>query len=77
MKTLLAITVITCLLVVGQAQNQNCETRFIELSSCFSQVGTGGGNFCDECANQLISYYRDCTNGVGVDGVQQCKLRYH
>jgi hypothetical protein len=77
MKILLAITIITCLFVVGQAQNvTQCATRLAGLSSCISQVGAGGGgNFCSDCSNQLISYYRDCTNGVGVDAVQQRKLR--
>ena len=75
MKAILVFAVITCLFVVGQAQNQNCATRLTGLSSCTAQLAaSGGGNFCGDCANQLISYYRDCANGNGVDAVQRSKL---
>ena len=78
MKTFLVISVTTCLFVMGLAQNmQECTTRFSDLSSYPTTLtaGGGGGNFCDDCANQLISYYEDCTNGVGITGVWQSKLR--
>ena len=75
MKALLAIAVMTCVFIVGQAQNSNCVSRASELSSCISQLGASDvGNFCNNCANQLISYYRDCANGAGVDAVQRSKL---
>jgi hypothetical protein len=79
MKILLGVTIITCLSIVGQAQNQDCLIRLTnsELNSCLSQFSAGGGdNFCSVCANQLISYYRECVqNGVVVDAIQQRKLR--
>ena len=74
MKALLVIAVMTYVFVVGQAQNSDCVSRLSGLSSCTSQLATGGGDFCNNCANQLIDYYRDCTNGVGVDAVQSRKL---
>jgi hypothetical protein len=74
MKAVLVVAVITCLFVVGLTQNHNCISRATGLSSCLAQVGTGGGNFCSECASKLISYYRDCANGTGVDAVQQRKF---
>ena len=74
MKTLLAIAVVTCLFVVGLAQvpNQRCLDRATDLASC--QSSPGGDNYCNDCANKLINYYRECTNGIGVEGVQQRKL---
>ena len=74
MKTVLVITVIACLFVVGLAQNQNCVTQANDLSGCISMVASGGSTFCDQCASQLISYYNECTNGVGVDAVQRRKF---
>ena len=75
MKALLVIAAMTCVFVVGQAQNSDCVSRLSALSSCTSQLAAnGGGNFCNDCANQLISCYQDCTNGVGVDAVQRRKL---
>ena len=75
MKALLVIAVMTCVFVIGQVQNSDCVSRLSGLSSCTSQLAAnGGGNFCNDCANQLISYYRDCTNGVGVAAVQRHKL---
>ena len=75
MKTVLVITVIACLFVVGLAQNQNCVTQVSNLSGCISMAASGGGStFCSQCASQLISYYSQCTNGVGVDIVQRHKF---
>ena len=76
MKTILAIAVVTCFFVVGLAQvpSQECINRAQDLANCISIVSTGGDNFCSNCANRLISYYRECTNGIGVDVVQRCKL---
>ena len=54
MKALLVIAVMTCVFVVGQAQNSDCLSHFSGLNSCTSQLVTGGGDFCNNCANQLI-----------------------
>ena len=77
MKILLVVSVITCLFVMGLAQDvQECANRANQLSSCLTSVAAGGGgNFCGDCSNQLISYYEDCFNGVGVDAVRSRKLR--
>ena len=76
MKTLLVIAVMTCVFVMGQAQtpDSDCQSRLSGLSSCISQLANAGGDFCDNCANQLIDYYRDCADGMGVDAVQRGKL---
>ena len=76
MKTVLAIAVVTCLFVVGLAQvpSQECINRAQDLTSCISSLSSGGDRFCGDCANRLISYYRECANGVGVDAVQRRKL---
>jgi hypothetical protein len=75
MKIVLVVAVIACLFVVGLAQNlTQCATRLTGLTSCISRMGTGGDNFCSECPRRLISYYRDCANGSGVDAVQQRKF---
>jgi hypothetical protein len=73
MKAVLVVAVITCVFVVGLAQTQKCMNCAAGLTSCISQVastGNRGGNFCNDCANRLNGYYRDCTNGVGVDAVR-------
>ena len=74
MKTVLVITVIACLFVMGLAQNEDCVTQASNLSSCLSMVASGGSTFCDQCANQLISYYNECTGGVGVDAIRTRKF---
>ena len=73
MKTVLAIAVITCLFVVGLAQNQQCRNRATEVSNCISRLATGGDSFCSDCGNSLVSYYQDCAGGVGVDTVRTSK----
>ena len=73
MKTVLVIAVITCPFVMGLAQTQNCVTQASNLTSCLSMVASDGSTFCNQCANQLISYYQQCTNGVGVDAVLRRK----
>ena len=75
MKTVLAIAVITCLFVVGLAQNQQCQDRANDLSNCISSLATGGGDsFCSDCGNRLVSYYQDCLGGNGVDTVWNSEL---
>ena len=69
MKTILAIAMISCFIAMGLAQN--CANRAADLGTCISRAATGGGDFCNTCANTLIRYYRDCTGGVGVDVIQQ------
>ena len=74
MRTILAIVVISCFFAVATSQlSPECATRFADLSSCFTRLNTatqGQTAFCNECGNQLVSYYQDCANGVGVDVVQ-------
>ena len=74
MKILLAIAVVTSLFVVGLAQvpSQQCLNRARDLASCLSSFD--GDSYCNDCANKLINYYRECTNGVGVEAVQGRKL---
>ena len=76
MKIVFAIAVVTCLFVVGLAQvpSQECVNKLTSLSSCTAALGSGGDGFCGDCANRLISYYRECADGVGVDQVQRRKL---
>ena len=71
MRTILAIAVISCLFVVASSQF-GCVTRATDVASCVSQLGsnTDVDAFCRNCGNTLVSYYRDCTGGVGVDQVQ-------
>lgn len=80
MKVILVFAIITCLFIVGSGQipNQECinRSRATELASCISQAAAPGarrGSFCGDCATQLISYYRECLNGTGVDAIQSCK----
>ena len=72
MRTILAIVVISCFFAVAMSQS-DCATRVTDLSNCITMLGTNTQDrtaFCNECGNQLISYYQDCTNGVGVDAVR-------
>ena len=73
MRTILAIVVISCFFAVAMSQS-DCTTRLRDLGSCIIRLGTatqGQTEFCNECGNQLVSYYRDCEDGVGVDVVQR------
>ena len=77
MRTILAIVVISCFFAVAMSQSADCTNRASDLANCVSRLGTDAGQgqtavteFCNECGNQLVSYYQDCTNGVGVDGVR-------
>ena len=69
MKVLLIVAVISCFFLVATAQN--CVQRATDLSSCLSRITAGGDDFCNTCANTLISYYQDCASGVGVDAIKQ------
>ena len=81
-SAVLIVAIITCVFVAGQAQTQNCVTRLAGLNSCTSQLlpgATQAGDFCSDCNDRLISYYRDCLNGTqaiqqAVDAVQRSKL---
>ena len=73
MKTILAIVVISCFIAMGMAQSQDCIRRASELGTCLSRTATGGGDFCNTCANTVIRYYRDCAQGAGVDIIQRRK----
>ena len=82
MKIILTVAVVACFLAVATAQlpNLNCVTRVTEVASCVTRLGSaiaGGDNdaFCNECGNSLVSYYNDCTGGVGTSAVQQSKLK--
>ena len=75
MRTILAIAVITCFFAVPISSqfNLNCVNRLTDLGSCITRLGTAtldSTDFCNECGNSLVSYYRDCAGGVGVDSVQ-------
>ena len=76
MRTILAIVVISCFFAVATSQfSFDCATRLADLGNCITRLGTatqGQTDFCNECGNPLVSYYRDChaANGVGVDTVQ-------
>ena len=73
MRTILAIVVISCFFAVAASQSLDCITRLADLGSCITRLGTatlGQTEFCNECGNSLISYYRDCAGGNGVDTVQ-------
>ena len=79
MKRVLAIAVITCLFVMGLAQNEQCANPPSEVSNCISMVSSVSSDddverFCDACGNKLVNYYRECADGVGVDAVQNSKL---
>ena len=74
MKTILAFAVISSFIAMGLAQS--CASREGDLSICIARVATGGGDFCNTCANKLIRYYRDCARGVGVEAVQRRMYRY-
>ena len=75
MRTILAIAVITCFFAVpiSSQPNLDCANRLVDQGSCITRlrtVTTGNTDFCNECRNSLISYYRDCAAGFGVDVVQ-------
>ena len=73
MRTILAIVVISCFFAVATSQS-DCTTRLTDLSNCITLLSTATQSqteFCNECRNQLVSYYQDCANGVGVDAVQR------
>ena len=73
MKTILAIVVIFCFIAMGMAQNQDCTRRAGELNTCTSGEITSEEDYCNTCANNLIRYYQDCVQGVGVDEIQRRK----
>ena len=74
-KAIIVIAVVACFLAAASAQNpMECGTnRAAQLANCLGQVGTGGSAFCTNCRSSLISYYNDCTNGVGTAGVNARK----
>ena len=74
MRTILATAVIACFFAVPTLSQFNfgCVTRLADLASCTTRLATATSNstdFCNDCGNTLVSYYRDCTSGVGVDTV--------
>ena len=76
MKAVLAIVVVACFLAVASAQNLNCAQRALDLANCIRMAGTtvtDATTFCNNCGNSLISYFNDCTNGVGTAGVRTSK----
>ena len=75
MKTFLVIAVITCLFVMGLAQNgQECMNRTMSLASCISSIRSNNASSCGDCEDRVISYFQDCNNGTEVDLVQRRKL---
>ena len=76
MRTILAIAVVTCFLAVPTlsqfGQFTNCATRLASLGNCIARLATATRNstdFCNDCGNTLVSYYRDC-GGASVNTVQ-------
>lgn len=79
MKAVLAIAVFACFLVAASAR-LDCATRVNSLGSCIARVAQTHGSdnvlsYCRECGNSLVSYFHDCTNGVGVDDVKASKSK--
>lgn len=75
MKAIVAITVISCFFILAtHSIDLSCVTRFTSLASCLARLTTASQNstvFCNDCGNSLVSYYQDCTGGLGVDTVQR------
>ena len=75
MKTIIAVIVTTsCFLAVASAQSAaNCARRATQIANCQSRLAsvTDEEAFCRECGNAVVSYFQDCTGGVGVDQVDQ------
>ena len=72
MRTILAIVVISCFFAVAMSQSADCANRASDLSNCVSMLATAASQgqtavteFCNECGNQLVSYYQDCLGGAG------------
>ena len=79
MRAILAIAVISCFFIVAHSQSLQCATRLVDVGTCISRLATanqGSTNFCNECGNSLVSYYRDCTGGAGVEQVQAGKFNF-
>ena len=68
MKTLFAISVISCLLVVGYTIDLSCIPQ-TDLTSCISRLSNARSDtsFCIDCATSLVEYYQDCTNRDDID----------
>ena len=79
MKAIVAITVISCLFIAAHSIDFdfNCATRLANLADCIARqtagVSRNDTEFCNDCGNSLISYTRDCVDGVGVDVIQAGK----
>ena len=69
MKTVFAISVISCLLVVGYSIDLTCITRGTDLAPCISRLfdARSDDSFCIDCATGLVEYYQDCTNRDDID----------
>ena len=76
MKVILGLVVIACMLAAVSAQSLDCIRRTAETASCATQLISPGSDFCDDCGSSLISFYKDCGNGIGVDQVEKGKLDY-
>ena len=76
MRTILAIVVISYFFVVASSQSSDCGSRANNVATCISRLSSSTDiqAFCNECGNKLVSYYRDCAGGVGVDAVKQGKF---
>ena len=79
MRAVVAIAVISCLFVVAHSIDFDfsCATRLANLAICIARQAAGisrnDTDFCNDCGNSLISYKRDCVDGVGVDIIQTGK----
>ena len=72
MKIFLAISVISCLLVVAYAIDLSCTvTRVGEVTPCITRLPNArtDNTFCTDCANALVGYYQDCTSRSDIDAL--------
>ena len=80
MRAILTITVISCFFIGAHSLLQ-CATRLVNLGTCTTRLATASQgsiitDFCNECGNSLVSYFRDCTGGTGVEQVQAGKFNF-
>ena len=79
MKTILAITVISCFFIVVHSLSLSCITRAAGIVSCSIRLAKATRNdtdFCNECGNSLVSFSRECVSGFTVEAVQAGNLNY-
>ena len=77
MKAFLAVSLISCLLIVAYAIDFSCVTRLREVTPCITRLPSAASgadnNFCAECANSLVGYYQECTGRNDIDALLEGK----